>query len=86
VKTHPDCLPLLSAAGPAGGEDLFRSGRDHQAVVAAIDILLPDIDLQQTPPANAIRIYDRIAAVTGSPDPTGTSRNGTMSRPGVCCR
>ncbi|MGB5230592.1 MAG: ARMT1-like domain-containing protein [Desulfoprunum sp.] len=69
MKTHPDCLPCYRRQALQVAKICSDRAADHQAVVAAIDILLPDIDLQQTPPANAIRIYERIAAVTGCPDP-----------------
>jgi hypothetical protein len=69
MKTHPDCLPCYLRQALQVAKICSDRGTDHQAVVAAIAGLLPDLDLQQTPPANAILIYDRIAAVTGCPDP-----------------
>lgn len=69
MKTSVDCLPcyLRQALQVAR---LCSADVDRQhAVVSAVAALLPDIDMTQTPPANAIRIYATIAGTTGCPDP-----------------
>jgi damage-control phosphatase, subfamily I len=69
MKTHEDCLPCFLRQALRVARICSDDADEHQRVVAAVRDLLVDLDLQETPPANAIRIYAAIAEVTGCPDP-----------------
>ena len=69
MKTHEDCLPCYLRQALRVARICSDDADEHQRVVAAVHDLLADLDLQETPPANAIRIYAAIAEVTGCPDP-----------------
>lgn len=69
MKTAPDCLAcfLQQALRVARLEE--RSPEKEVEVIRAVAELLPGFDFQESPPANAIRIYDAIAEATGRRDP-----------------
>lgn len=72
MKTGPECLDcyLLQASRVARmvGCDQNR----QQEVVREVAAQLPLLDMEESPPANAIRIYRTIAEVTGLDDPYHT--------------
>jgi uncharacterized protein with ATP-grasp and redox domains len=69
MKMHEDCLPCYLRQALRVARICSTREEEHLAVTAAVSRLLADIDMEQTPPANAIAVYDCIAAVTGCPDP-----------------
>lgn len=69
MKMHEDCLPCYLRQALRVARICSTREEDHLAVTAAVSRLLENIDMEQTPPANAIAVYDCIAAVTGCPDP-----------------
>ncbi len=69
MKTAPECLPcfLQQSLRVARLQDC---GEDIQGqVVRTVAALLPGLEPGEAPPANAMKIYAAIAAVTGCPDP-----------------
>jgi hypothetical protein len=69
MKTHHDCLPCYLRQALRVARICSSREDEHRAVAAAVSRLLEDIDMEQSPPANAIAVYDCIAAITGWPDP-----------------
>lgn len=69
MKTSLDCLhcylkqSLRVARLQGCSEDV------QHKVVQQVAALIPDLDLEETPPANAIAVYDTISRVTGVADP-----------------
>lgn len=69
MKMHEDCLPCYLRQALRVARICSSRKEDHLAVSVAVARLLTDLDMEQTPPANAIAVYGCIAAVTGCPDP-----------------
>ena len=69
MKTSVDCLPCYLRQALQVARICSADIERQHAVLAAVAHLLPDLDLAQTPPANAIRIYTAIAGITGCSDP-----------------
>jgi uncharacterized protein with ATP-grasp and redox domains len=69
VKTYEDCLPCFLRQALQVARICSDKEEVHRAVGAAVGALVGQLDLQETPPANAIRIYSEIARVTGCSDP-----------------
>lgn len=69
MKTAVDCLPCflrqsMQVARLVGCDE----GEQHR-VMCRVATLLPELAMDLTPPANAIRVYATIAAATGVADP-----------------
>lgn len=74
MRTESDCLACflqqalatarLAGAGPAVQEQ----------VVAEVARLLPELDRALSPPENAVRVYGRIAEITGVADPFASAK------------
>lgn len=69
MKTSLDCLPCFLSQALRVARLQGCSDQVQRQVVSAVAALLPGLDLDETPPANAISVYEEIAAVTGCPDP-----------------
>ena len=69
MKTSVDCLPCYLSQALRVARICSVDADSQHAVVSAVAALLSDIDMNKTPPANAIRIYGAIARITGCPDP-----------------
>lgn len=69
MKTSVDCLPCYLNQALRVARICSADAESQHAVVTAVAALLPDIDMNQTPPANAVRIYGTIAGITRCPDP-----------------
>lgn len=69
MKTSVDCLPCYLRQALQVARICSTDIERQHAVLAAVAQLLPDLDLAETPPANAIRIYTAIAEITGCSDP-----------------
>lgn len=69
MKTSPDCLTcFLNQALRVARLQGCSEGLQEE-VVKTVAALLPGIDSQQSPPANAMSVYAAISAVTGCADP-----------------
>lgn len=69
MKTSVDCLPCYLRQALQVARLSSDSIKRQHAVVAAVAGLLPDLDMEMTPPFNAIRVYSLIAEITGCRDP-----------------
>ncbi len=69
MKTALECLPcyLRQSLRVARLQGCSKE-RQHE-VMRKVAALLPELDLERTPPANSMGIYAAIAAVTGCDDP-----------------
>ncbi len=69
MKTALDCLPCLL------NQTLFTSHLSisdktvQASIVSEVAKLLPNLDLEKTPPENSIPVYKLIAELSGCPDP-----------------
>lgn len=69
MKTSIDCLLCYLSQSLRVARLLGCSESIQYKVVQEVAALLPTLDLQETPPANAIFVYSIIGAVTGCADP-----------------
>lgn len=69
MKTSLDCLPCFLNQALRVARLQGCSEAQQQQVVSAVAAMLPGLDLHATPPANAISVYSKIAALTGCADP-----------------
>ncbi len=69
MKTAVDCLPCYLRQALQVARTCSAPADRQYAAVAAVAALLSDLDMEQTPPANAIRVYAAIAQATGCLDP-----------------
>ncbi len=69
MKTSVDCLPCYLRQALQVARMCSAPADRQYTVVTTVAALLPELDMEQTPPANAIKIYAAIAEVTGCRDP-----------------
>lgn len=69
MRTYEECLPCFLRQALQVARICSDDEKVHRAVGAAVGALVDRLDLQETPPANAIKVYAEIARVTGCPDP-----------------
>lgn len=69
MKTSLECLPCFLNQALRVARLQGCSDTQQHKVVAAVAALLPGLDLDQTPPVNAVSVYEAISAVTGCNDP-----------------
>ncbi len=69
MKTSVDCLPCYLRQALQVARVCSAPVESQYTAVAAVAALLPDLDMDETPPANAIRVYAAIAQATGCLDP-----------------
>lgn len=69
MKTYKDCLPCFLRQALQVARICSDKEDVHKAVTDVVSGLLDQLDMQDTPPANAIRVYSEIARITGCPDP-----------------
>lgn len=69
MKMSPDCLPCFLKQSLRVARLEERSDEQLYTIMNAVATLLPGLDPEQTPPANAVLVYETISAVTGCDDP-----------------
>lgn len=69
MKTAVECLPCFIRQALQVAKLIGCNDETQQQVVISVAALLGQLNLDRTPPANAIRVYDAIAAVTRCADP-----------------
>lgn len=69
MKMTPDCFPCFLNQALRVARLQGCSKEQEYEVLQTVAILLPELDLEQTPPANAVKVYTAIADITGCVDP-----------------
>ncbi len=69
MKTAVECLPCFLRQGLQVARLVGCDEQQQHLVLCRVAALLPELAMDLTPPANAIRLYETIAAATGVTDP-----------------
>jgi len=69
MRTALECLPCFLKQTLYTARLATASTEQHQRIMHAISRLLPDLDLERTPPENSMPVYETIARLSGCPDP-----------------
>lgn len=80
MRTHPLCLPCFQRQAAHAVQLAEPRPAARAAILEQTALLLAGIDMEASPPANAIGLYRLIAQLAGNPDPFTTLKRQSNDR------